>query len=231
MREPAIYGHVPISRVLVGKRHRKLDPDKVEALADSMKAISLQQPITVYYGEAGQVHLVAGYHRLEAAKRLGWEKIPCIVVTMEEMDRDLWEIDENLCRAELSTAEKREHVNRREALWERQQQKEAETKNGTRCPIKRGPGRPKGFASVTAEQTGRSKRTINRLRAKPEAKAKPTTKPKVETSVETGVDAARQLYLDVCADSVVDLDAEQDIIIDALREIAGKRAGAGGLSK
>ena len=39
-----------------------------------------------------------------------------------------------------------------------------------------------------------------------------------------GIDAARRHYLDRCAEPDVDLDAEQEIIIDALREIAGKRA-------
>jgi hypothetical protein len=39
-----------------------------------------------------------------------------------------------------------------------------------------------------------------------------------------GLEAARRHYLDLCGDSGVDLDVEQEIIIDALREIAGKRA-------
>ena len=47
-------------------------------------------------------------------------------------------------------------------------------------------------------------------------------KPKLET--HTGIDAARRYYLDLCVDPAVDLDAEQEIIIDGLREIAGKRA-------
>jgi hypothetical protein len=44
----------------------------------------------------------------------------------------------------------------------------------------------------------------------------------LETRV--GIDAARRYYLDRCAEPDIDLDAEQEIIIDALREIAGKRA-------
>ena len=47
-------------------------------------------------------------------------------------------------------------------------------------------------------------------------------RPKLET--HTGIDAARRYYLDRCVDPAVDLDAEQEIIIDGLREIAGKRA-------
>lgn len=50
------------------------------------------------------------------------------------------------------------------------------------------------------------------------------TKPKLTTHV--GIDAARRYYLEQCEDPDVDLDAEQEIIIDGLREIAGKRAMA-----
>ena len=39
-----------------------------------------------------------------------------------------------------------------------------------------------------------------------------------------GIDAVRQCYLDRCAEPDVDLDAEQKIVFDAWREIAGKRA-------
>ena len=45
-----------------------------------------------------------------------------------------------------------------------------------------------------------------------------------------GIDAARQHYLRR-AESVEDLDAEQEIIVDALREIASKRALNGGKSQ
>ena len=43
-----------------------------------------------------------------------------------------------------------------------------------------------------------------------------------------GIDAVRQCYLDRCAEPDVDLDAEQKIVFDAWREIAGKRAISGG---
>ena len=57
----------------------------------------------------------------------------------------------------------------------------------------------------------------------PKYTARPMPKPKSGKPV-VGLDAARQFYLDKCAEPEVDLDAEQEIVIDALREIAGKRA-------
>jgi hypothetical protein len=78
-----------------------------------------------------------------------------------------------------------------------------------------------------------SERTIKRSLAKAEGKApapepkqyaaRPMPKPRSGKPV-VGIDAVRQCYLDRCGEPDVDLDAEQEIIIDALREIAGKRA-------
>jgi hypothetical protein len=67
------------------------------------------------------------------------------------------------------------------------------------------------------------------LEAKPKHyTARPMPKPKSGKPV-VGIDAVRQCYLDRCSEPDVDLDAEQEIIIDALREIAGKRAMRGHL--
>ena len=73
---------------------------------------------------------------------------------MTDIDRQLWEIDENLMRAELSPTEMAEHLTRREELWG---QREV---SGKVCPKPQG-GRPSAFASETAEKTGMSKRAIN----------------------------------------------------------------------
>ena len=48
---------------------------------------------------------------------LGWDHIDAIVVELDEVDREIWEIDENLQRAGLSKAEEREHFKRRKELW------------------------------------------------------------------------------------------------------------------
>ncbi len=92
----------------------------------------------------------------------------------------------------------------------------------------------KARAVATGKEHGVSQRTIERSFAKvTEPKPLPEktiagprlrTRPKLETHV--GIDAARTYYLDVVQASVVDLDAEQEIIadaFDALREIAGER--------
>ena len=107
------FDHVFTDGVIIGNRMRELDEEKVAALAESMRAIGLQQPISVWVDDQNQPHLVAGRHRLAAAIKLGWEEIDCVDVRLNEVDRQIWEIDENLYRKELSADEMREHLRRR----------------------------------------------------------------------------------------------------------------------
>lgn len=90
-------------------RARGLDAPAVDRLAESIKAIGLQTPISVrMHGD--DLVLIAGLHRLEAAKRLGWDRIDAVYLDGDERDARLWEISENLHRAELSAVERAEHI-------------------------------------------------------------------------------------------------------------------------
>ncbi len=149
--------------VQVPKRLRAVVPAKVKQLAESMAAIGLRQPITVWSNAPDHLELVAGAHRLAAAIKLGWPQIDVISVDdMPEIDRQLWEIDENLMRAELSPTEMAEHLARRKVLWG---QREVSGQVG---PKPQG-GRPTEFASETAETTGVPKRSINRALSRAKA--------------------------------------------------------------
>jgi hypothetical protein len=168
---------IPIAKIVVGERHRSLEQAKVDDLAESISAIGLQHPITVYR-RGDEFHLVGGAHRLEAAKKLGWSTIEAVKIT--DGNRELWEIDENLVRAELSAVEMHEHLQRKKALWEaRRADAEAEN-NGAPCATNRGRGRPKGFAAEKAAALGKSKSQINRLIAGPKAEGEKPRKPHTE---------------------------------------------------
>jgi ParB-like chromosome segregation protein Spo0J len=91
------------------QRARGLDPVAVTRLAESMAELGLQTPITVRDDGEWPV-LVAGLHRLKAAEHLGWEKIDAIYLEGDERDARLWEISENLHRADLSAVERAEHI-------------------------------------------------------------------------------------------------------------------------
>jgi hypothetical protein len=95
----------------------------------------------------------------------------------------------------------------------------------------RGKVNPVKIAAISsAKECGISKSTVERELArfegkKPESsKVASARKPKPQSHV--GIDAARRDYLERCAEPDVDLDAEQQIVIEAFREIAGKRANA-----
>jgi len=86
----------------------------VASLMESIGKIGLQTPPTVRWdkddGGEPSIVLVAGRHRLEACARLGMQLIPCVVFDGSETEARLWEIAENLHRADLSVLERSEHV-------------------------------------------------------------------------------------------------------------------------
>ena len=62
---------VDIDKVFVHDRLRRLRPDKVDELAQSIAANGLLQPIVVHYVKRGVWRLIAGAHRLAAVPKLG----------------------------------------------------------------------------------------------------------------------------------------------------------------
>lgn len=113
---------LPVGDVYVVGKRRALVEKSIAALAESIKRIGLQTPITVRGDanfpdpETGEVMgayvLVAGHHRLEAYRRLGIDRIPAVVRDCDEVDAELWEIAENLHRADLTALERDEQVAR-----------------------------------------------------------------------------------------------------------------------
>ncbi len=158
---------IPVEIIQVGNRHRPLDGEAVKRLAASMGAIGLRSPITVrvvddYVTADGEVCdgvpvLVAGHHRLAAAKSLGWTHIDCVDVDDDEISAELWELAENLHRLDLTKEQRDEHIRRYAELLQSRQSVAIESKRDD------GRGhRSKGVASQVAEQTGLSVRTVQR---------------------------------------------------------------------
>lgn len=152
---------VAVADIQVPPRKRRLR--SVDDLAESINALGLLNPITVTE-ETGGYRLVAGYHRLEACKSLGWESIPAVVRELSELDAELAEIDENLIRNELTELERSEHLKRRKELYEA---RHPETKRGGDYGNQYTGGRSRlndtvSFSQDTAAKTGQSERTIQR---------------------------------------------------------------------
>lgn len=151
-----------IGSIVVGNRLRRLDEAKVTAFMDSIRKDGLRTPITVFGGQdAETARLSAGGHRLEACRRLGMATILCFHEQGDDFDCELWEIDENLIRSDLTPADRALFTHRRKEIY---QIKFPDTVNGTnqhsRVRKVCEPSGPKRFTAATAEATGQKERTI-----------------------------------------------------------------------
>ena len=119
---------IPVSDIAVSDGRRRVDQDKVGGLAESIRRINLTDPILVRKIDASEgededaddkFELIAGAHRLAAVKLLGWQYIDAIITKADNDTAKLMELDENLFRAELSHAERADHIARRQEVFER----------------------------------------------------------------------------------------------------------------
>lgn len=151
---------VAVALIDAGSRRRALSRPTVKALAESITEIGLLSPISVR-PEGDQYRLIAGRHRLEAAKQLGWSEIPAVLVGLDDVDRMLAEIDENLIRNELSDLERSEHLAERKSLY---LLKHPETKKGGDRGNQHTGGKRQSetisFSQDTAQKTGRTERAV-----------------------------------------------------------------------
>lgn len=120
---PEPYGMraVRVADINVRDRMRKLNEPLVTELAAGMRETGLIQAISITQRN-NQINpvLVAGLHRLEAAKRLKWEVMPCFeLLWINDDEATLIEIDENLIRGELTSVEQAAHHQKRKAIYER----------------------------------------------------------------------------------------------------------------
>lgn len=182
-----------VDYIVIGERHRALSDDACNRLAASMKQIGLRNPISIrivddYVDEDGQVCdgvplLVAGRHRLEAAKRLGWSHIDCVEVDDDEIAAEMWEIAENLHRLDLTKEQRDEHIRRYAELLE-VRASDVQSTQSAAIESKRDDGRghrPQGVVSKVAQETGLSKDTIRRaLNPKPPVYIKSAVEPESE---------------------------------------------------
>ncbi|MBF0182675.1 MAG: ParB N-terminal domain-containing protein [Magnetococcales bacterium] len=159
---------LPIEFIIVSKRLRQVRPEAVAALAQSIRELGLLNPILVTPElsddgqEIGLFHLVAGHHRLQACKQLGMTEISANIVTIQTVDQRLAEIDENLCRSELTHLERAEHLAERKSLYE---MKYPQTRQGAAGASKRweeNANEINSFASDTAQKTGATERNIQK---------------------------------------------------------------------
>jgi N6-adenosine-specific RNA methylase IME4 len=109
-----VFGTLPISSIRIKPGRRPLNETKVGEIAESIPVVGLINPITV---SADNV-LIAGLHRIEAFKRLGFLEIPAVSFSYDEIQAKLAEVLENSARADLSELEKGEALLEAKNLYE-----------------------------------------------------------------------------------------------------------------
>ena len=152
---------IKINEIKINPGRRDTQQRNVEELARSIAAVGLMNPITVTQDNT----LIAGLHRLEAVKLLGWTEIECVVSEADGLQAELAEIDENFVRAGLSHRELGDLLLRRKELYEaihpetRQGQRNGQTAKNDNLTVLAA----KPFSEDTADKLGISKRTVERL--------------------------------------------------------------------
>ena len=101
---PAKHKFVGIDDIDLSHTIRPYNAAVVTELAQSIRAIGLQTPLTCIVRD-GQHVLVSGRNRLEALRVIGCEQAPVRVVDFDDVEAELWRLSENLHRAELTKLE------------------------------------------------------------------------------------------------------------------------------
>jgi ParB-like chromosome segregation protein Spo0J len=211
----ATVAEVPLHLITANPHARAIDRGHVDALAGSVAEIGLLEPVVLRsFGDAFEV--MAGLHRVEAFRKLGLQAIPAIVREADDLLAELVLIDENLCRHDLSPAERALAVKRRKAIYLQLHPETRPTTDG-------GEGRHKEtrrqvgdesvverFTQATAEVSGIGERTIQRDAARGEKLGEDVLKKVVGTSLDKGDEL----------DALAKLSEKQ-------REVLIKRAAAG----
>jgi ParB-like nuclease domain len=167
--------YLDVVALRVRKDARPLVEENVEGLVASIKELGIISPLRVraHSGGAWEWEILAGVHRFEAAKRLGLEKIPCIIQPDSDLQAELIMIDENITRADLNASQEAVAMRRRKEIYETLHPETKATYNGGGFRGNRHTGKLVGdnlsFTSATTTATGKYRRSIERAVARAEA--------------------------------------------------------------
>jgi N6-adenosine-specific RNA methylase IME4 len=141
---------IPLDRIKIGKRHRKVMGD-IESLAASIEAVELLHPIVV----RKDMRLVAGARRIKAFKLLGRKTIPATIIDLAEIVRG--ESAENFERQNFTLSESVSIKRAIEPLIKAEaKERIGRPKKGANlAPIKKGKAR-----DIVAKRTGKGRTSL-----------------------------------------------------------------------
>src|ERR1035437_9547835 len=74
------------------------DEDELQGLSESIKKNGIIQPLVIRKSKNGNFELISGERRLRAAKMAGHEKVPCVLMDVDERKSAVLSLLENLQR-------------------------------------------------------------------------------------------------------------------------------------
>jgi ParB/RepB/Spo0J family partition protein len=111
---------IKISDLIVPRDRRAADPDAVQLIAESFSVLGQKTPISVgvQSSRPRKYGLIAGDKRVKAAELLGWTYIDAVIEGDDEANAELWKIDENSARQDLTVQEWSDNLARRVELMQ-----------------------------------------------------------------------------------------------------------------
>jgi ParB family chromosome partitioning protein len=96
--------HLPVGSIGPNARQprRRLDPERIEELAESVRAQGVVQPVVVRPLPEGRYELIAGERRWRAARKAGLPTVPALVRPSDDRESLLLALVENVAREDLS---------------------------------------------------------------------------------------------------------------------------------
>ena len=104
--EPEL-AHLPVETIHANPRQprKRFDGEAASALAESIRAQGLVQPVVVRPREAGGFELIAGERRWRAAREAGVPTVPALVRETDDRDSLVLSLVENVAREQLTAVE------------------------------------------------------------------------------------------------------------------------------
>jgi ParB family chromosome partitioning protein len=96
---------ISLEEICASPYQTRIDYRDIESLANNIKEVGLQQPVTVRKLATHKYELISGSRRLEAARLLGWDKISAIVKDASDVETAIMCLSENLQRENLNPVE------------------------------------------------------------------------------------------------------------------------------
>lgn len=158
---------LPIDEIEVVDRLRPVSEAGVQAIIASIGELGvMKDPIHVRRMKNGKTRLLAGLHRLTAARALGWETITVTCWRCNDDFSRLMEIDDNLAGAELTALDTAVFLAARKRVYEKLHP-EAKHATGAALADKRWNAADivsvASFAKATADKFGITERHVRRM--------------------------------------------------------------------